>query len=48
VRERIDVRRGDVLATMHAHIPVAEVVGEDDEDLGLPGGRFGGGRERGE
>ena len=48
--ERVDVRRGDVLAAVHADVGVAEVVGQEDEMLGLrllsPAGSDGG--EQGE
>ena len=32
--EPIDVRRRDVLTSMHADIPVTHVVGDDDNDIG--------------
>ena len=32
---RVDVRRGDVLAAVEADVGVAQVVGEEDDDVGL-------------
>ena len=39
-RELVDVRRGNLpaLGVVALHIAVAEVVGVDDEDVGLAGG----------
>ena len=44
-REPIDMRRGNfpALRVVALHIAVTEVVGEDDEDVGLGGVRCGGG-----
>ena len=33
-RERVDVRRRHGFAAVHADVPVAEVIGEDDQDVG--------------
>ncbi len=31
------MRRGDVLAALKAEVGVAQVIGEEDDDVGLPG-----------
>ena len=35
--DRVDVRRRDVLAAVDADVGVAEVVGQDDDDVGFRG-----------
>jgi hypothetical protein len=39
-RETINVRRLDLLLTIAAKVTVAEVVGEDEDDVGLCGGCY--------
>ena len=38
LRDAVDVRRRDALATVHPNVGVAEVVGEEEEDVGAVGG----------
>ena len=45
-RQLVDVRRGDVFSAVAAEVTVAEIIGQDEDDVGLVGAKSNRRREK--